>query len=586
MTCSWMHRSAQLLFLAAAALTPTTKAVLYGDEIYQDIEGGKFWAFYSGGIAVIDPQSCLIETTITQDHNGEPLPGAFNDGVYMQSKNDEEGYILIGSRVDETNNLGDVVSHMYAVSTNDRKVITKAQVGPRVVHSYGVYPQNEFWMHSDGNGLFYVIDLDDLNKAAHDDIEAKVENPAHGKLLWDESAKLGNRGFATSTGETYLFEIDLTTKKQTMAYDFSAFNVESCRGLHAIAYSELNEHVYAECSGGGAALEFDVSGGSIEFVQQFKGANGAMYETPDGRFVVASSKGTNALYVFVPQGTGSKSSVEYEIRMEGHPSTVSFYTNDSDETIVCSPLTENLNQNQRREDGSIACGYYEGCTGAVSVRDVDNGICLHDADDELKLLRITEEDAVEATLLQSVCARCQNAINFVTNEDETSCVCTPQCGSCDPNPSYSDDESGYMCVNLSAYVKAETTGGAPIEATLIPNTGGMYQGTPYGGSAECSFGRTYRTHKRGTKYDAAVSNVPNHSIVIIDMDKMQKKCTVDLPDKPSKVVYAPDGPVRRDALTAYKETSDAAAMNRSVESSLAMVILGTMLCVFGANFVV
>jgi hypothetical protein len=220
-------------------------------------------------------------------------------------------------------------------------------------------------MHSDGNGLFYVFDIDDLSVTTHDDIEAKVETPSHGKLLWDESPKLGNRGFGTSTGEQYLFEFDLASKEQTAAYDFSAFDIEGCRGLHAIAYSDLNEHVYAECSGGGGALEFDVSGGSIQFVQQFPDANGALYETPDGRFVVASSKGMDALFLFVPQGTGNKSSVEYTINMSGHPSTVSFYTNRDDDVIACSPMTENLNQNQRREDGSIACGYYEGCTGAV-----------------------------------------------------------------------------------------------------------------------------------------------------------------------------------------------------------------------------
>lgn len=123
-----MHKSAQLLVLAAAAISPTS-AVLYGDEIYKDVAGGKFWAFYTEGIAVIDPESCSIETTITMDHNGDALPNAFNDGVYMQNKDDSEGYILIGSRVDETNALGDTVSHMYAVSTNDRKVVSKAEVG-------------------------------------------------------------------------------------------------------------------------------------------------------------------------------------------------------------------------------------------------------------------------------------------------------------------------------------------------------------------------------------------------------------------------------------------------------------------------
>ncbi len=76
-------------------------------------------------------------------------------------------------------------------------------------------------MHSDGNGLFYVFDIDDLTTTTHDNIEAKVERPSHGKLLWSESPKLGNRGFGTATGETFLFEFDMVTKEQVTAYDYS-----------------------------------------------------------------------------------------------------------------------------------------------------------------------------------------------------------------------------------------------------------------------------------------------------------------------------------------------------------------------------
>ena len=129
MTCSWMKRSAQFLVAAAATVSSPANAVLYGDEIYQDVEGGKFWALYSQGVAVIDPESCSIETTITQDMNGDALPMSFNDAVYMQSKDNKEGYVLVGSRVDETNAFGDTVSHMYAFSTTQRKAISKAEVG-------------------------------------------------------------------------------------------------------------------------------------------------------------------------------------------------------------------------------------------------------------------------------------------------------------------------------------------------------------------------------------------------------------------------------------------------------------------------
>jgi len=407
-------------------------------------------------------------------------------------------------------------------------------------------------MHSDGNGLFYVIHLDDLNKSSHDDIEAKVDIPAHGKLQWDESPKLGDRGFATSTGEKFLFEIDLKKKIQTEAFNFTSYSGDSCRGLHAIAYSELNEHVYAECSGSGGAIEFDVSNDDIKFVHQFDKADGALYETPDGQYVVASSKEDEALYVFVPQGTGDTSSVEYTIPMAGRPSGVSFYTNDSDETIVCSPLTENLNQNQRRQDDdggtTIACGYYEGCTGAETPSDVEVGVCLHN--EENQLMRVTKSQNLDDS--SDACARCSDSSNYQvedtdTGSGESTCICTPECGSCDPNPNLSDEESGYMCINLSAYIAAaEGTSGSrsnDVTATLIPNTGGMKQGKPYGGSAECSFGRTYRKHKRGTKYDASVSNIPTDSIVIIDMEKMEKKCTVELPGTPGRILYAPNEPV-------------------------------------------
>ena len=165
-------------------------------------------------------------------------------------------------------------------------------------------------------------------------------------------------------------------------------------------------------------------------------------------------------------------------------------------------------------------------------------------------MRVTKSQNLDDS--SDACARCSDSSNYQvedtdTGSGESTCICTPECGSCDPNPNLSDEESGYMCINLSAYIAAaEGTSGSrsnDVTATLIPNTGGMKQGKPYGGSAECSFGRTYRKHKRGTKYDASVSNIPTDSIVIIDMEKMEKKCTVELPGTPGRILYAPNEPV-------------------------------------------
>lgn len=121
--------AASAAVMTGVITTTHVSAVLYGDEQYGDVSGGKFWAFYSGGIAVIDPSTCTIEETIVSDHDGNPLPTSWNDGVYMQTSDDDEGYIMIGSRVDETNALGDVVSHAFAVSTTLRKVVSKVEVG-------------------------------------------------------------------------------------------------------------------------------------------------------------------------------------------------------------------------------------------------------------------------------------------------------------------------------------------------------------------------------------------------------------------------------------------------------------------------
>ncbi|CAB9524490.1 Inherit from COG: 40-residue yvtn family beta-propeller repeat protein [Seminavis robusta] len=556
-------------FCMLGLLASKTQAVLYGDEQFGDLPG-RFWAFYSEGIAVIDPESCSIETTITKDHEGKALPTSWNDVVYMQYDNEGtlEGYVMAGSRVDYSNELGEPVSDAYAISSTDRKVVDTVQVGPRGVHTYAVWTQDEFWSHSDGDGHFYVVRLSDLSKHTHK-VSAKSEVPAHGKLLWDEDpATLGNRGFATSTGEQFLFELDIATKQQLTKYDYSSDLIpgSGCRGLHAIAYSAINQHLYTECSGGGGVLEFDVSNGAIAFVHQHNNATGALYETPDGSFVVASNKGGDMLHVFSPSGSGSKSSIETEIQVPGHPSTVSFLSNGNagaGDYIACSPLTENLNQ-KHRKDGELVCDYYVGCTGATTAEDVEHGICLHD-DGGMLLKKVTEALTADDS---PACSRCADSANF---DDDGACVCTPSCGSCDPAPTYDDSSSGYMCVDLGAAIAGTVT-----EATLIPNTGGMKQGKPYGGSADCSFGRTYRTHKRGGIYDASVASAPENSIHIINMQTQSKQCEVALPGQPSKVTYAPLQPTKLDAQEGSSMKASSAKRAHLFFMSWMMVTVGSM----------
>ena len=394
--------------------------------------------------------------------------------------------------------------------------------------------RNEYWSHSDGDGHFYVIDLKDID-SVESKVKAHSELPFHGKLLWDEDGTLGNRGFSTATGEQHLFEVDIAEAELVTSYDYSDDVIAgTCTGLHAIAYSAVNQHVYAECSGGGGTLEFDVSDGDIKFVHQHNDQSGSLYEVPDGSYVVASNKGQNKLHVFKPNGNGAESSLAFDISVPGNPSTPAFYPTDSidggADFIACMPLTSNPNKAQIDPvTGDVACSYY-GCTNTTATADVSNGVCLHSPaidGDAAKLARFTNvtDDAT--------CSRCANIANF--DGADGSCTCTPTCGSCDEDFETDLSKTGVACVDLGAVVDGTVT-----QATLIPNAGAVNQGSPYASSKECTYGRTYRSHKRGQKYDASVSNFPKNSIVIVDMSTQQLKCQVDVDGSPSRIVWVPD----------------------------------------------
>ena len=138
------------------SLIAKASAVLHGDEGYADLDG-KFYAFYSGGVAIIDPETCEIDKTITQDAAGQPLPTGWYDGIYMQlypEDNDSgrrlheghdhgddnlKGYVLINSRDDRENDVGDPVADVYIFNTAEATVESIVEVGHRAVHSYGIH---------------------------------------------------------------------------------------------------------------------------------------------------------------------------------------------------------------------------------------------------------------------------------------------------------------------------------------------------------------------------------------------------------------------------------------------------------------
>lgn len=188
-----------------------------------------------------------------------------------------------------------------------------------------------------------------------------------------------------------------------------------------------------------------------------------------------------------------------------------------------------------------------------SATDVSNGICLHE-DNSTQLMRVTE-----VVTDMAACERCADESNFNNSE----CICTPDCGFCDVVDDVDLNKTGVACVDLGDVVDGKNP-----EVTLIPNAGAVSQGAPYEDSPECTFGRTYRSHKRGRMYDASVSNFPTDSIVIVNMITQEVHCQVELPGAPSRVVYAPKKPQAVDGVGATGTTS---AATKNYCAAIAMI---------------
>jgi len=533
------------LLNAFSLMLGSASAVLYGDEQFGDQKGGNFWVFNSNGVSIVDPDKCKVVKTITSDSDGNLLPGRWYDGIFMRHNSGEENkdYVAINSAVTVSDSHGEDTGsgEVLFFDAEKEEVVSRVVVGPRPVHSYGVYTQNQYWAHADGDGFFYVIHLDDIEQHSGNPVKAKIDEANHGKLLWDESDELQGVGYATSTGEPHLFIIDLEKEEQIGTVDFSS--EEGCRGGHAIGYASANQHVYLECTGPGGTLEFDVSSPREPvLIKHHEDITGSIYESPDGSHVAISDKGGNKLHLLEPQGTGIISSVAYTVEIEGHPSSPVWYPksdiSDLKGTLdynICLPLTINTNKNHYSDDGKLVCDYY-GCGPAQNTQDVGSGLCLHDASGRsLLTAKVADIADVQANLSPygTACQRCATANNY-DNVDGL-CTCTPECGSCASNEAkdHSADLSGVTCFDASAVVAGEEYSTTFIEA------GSVKQGSPYSYSAECGFGRSYRSHKRGGIYDAVPADYPNPSLQLIDMSDFSRKCAVDLPGTPGRIIYVP-----------------------------------------------
>uniref|UniRef100_A0A7S0FLZ2 Uncharacterized protein n=1 Tax=Minutocellus polymorphus TaxID=265543 RepID=A0A7S0FLZ2_9STRA len=487
------------------------------------------------------------------------LPASWSDGVYMESQFSDKKYVAINSRVPVTDSHGEEApaGEVLFFDVDEEKVASRVLVGPRPVHSYGVYTHNEYWTHSDGDGYFYIIDLKSIDRHNSKPIQVHQDTPSHGKLMWDEDGALQGTGYATSTGEPFLFIFDMDTHEEIGKFDFS----EWCNASHSIGFSSVNKHLYIECSRGAPTLlELDVSTPrNPQYVEAHAGITGSIYETPDASAIAVTDKGGSKFHLIEPGATGEAASSIYTVDVYGHPSTPVFFPNGRTDGKTnfntCLSLTINTNQRHYHKN-KLMCSYY-GCSQAATQNDVDAGMCLYalDANGEqtnsLLSVGLTDiSDIAQGTHPNSkVCQRCASELNY--NDEDGKCVCTPNCGSCasDTPEDHNADLSGAVCMDMSTMTPSRVSNRAlrslkDITPSSHPDStfvaaGSVKQGSPYSYSAQCGFGRTYRSHKKGGKYTALPSNFPTNSVSIINVEDFSLKCTVELDGTPGRVIYVP-----------------------------------------------
>mmetsp|Transcript_33814 Transcript_33814/g.47172 ORF Transcript_33814/g.47172 Transcript_33814/m.47172 type:complete len:263 (+) Transcript_33814:57-845(+) len=227
-------------------------AVKYGDEAFQSAREGTFYAFCNGNSTVgIQPSIDVIDPVNGTVLKSIPAPSAtvWADPVYMETcDGSNRRFVLANDRG------GNVV----IINADSQEINSVVPMSAAPVHGYGVPMTEEFWSHSDGDGVFDVLDLERVDQLKHQDIIAHVAIPGHGKLLWDED--FYPRAFVTNVREPFVFEIDLITHQMVQRWNFTEYGTSHpfyCPGTHGISYSRINRHIYATCSSVGL-IEIDI----------------------------------------------------------------------------------------------------------------------------------------------------------------------------------------------------------------------------------------------------------------------------------------------------------------------------------------
>lgn len=254
------------------------------------------YALVPDRIAVIEPEGAEAVAEISGDFSdvdwGDPLPSPDNRRLFINDG---------------------TAAQVVVVDTEAQEVETRLDVGPGPTHMY--HPrETEIWTHADGDGTFYLVDVEDLQVV--DAVTAAQGDSGHGKLASHEG--LGDTGYATNTEDPGIHVVDLDGREVT---DFIETHDDG--GTHAIRYNPVSGHVYVEGSSDARTAVVDTEDGTV--VDHYD-ITGHIYNTPDDAYVTWVNEEAGVHVLDAEQGE-----FVAEIPVEGAPDKIYFH--DDGDTI-------------------------------------------------------------------------------------------------------------------------------------------------------------------------------------------------------------------------------------------------------------
>ncbi|CAK0787274.1 hypothetical protein CVIRNUC_010492 [Coccomyxa viridis] len=538
-----MMVSSLLDVLAVACLVcmTTVAAVRNGDEVFETTQPhGAFYVFADKAIHIVDPQTLQVEKTLTSDQNGNSLTNAqnksrtWNDVAFVEDAKNEKFYVFANEGDIYTDAAGSEYSYVTVIDTAAAVVVGRVRVGPLPVHGYNIPQLGQFWAHSDIDGTFYIIPVDNINGSAATVADYKT-NTGHGKLLLDDS--LYPEAYATNVNEQVIEQINLPKQARTNSFNYSSFlpNASICTGTHSVGYSNISQHAFFECADNMGVFEWNTV--SNTFVRFFPNITGYVSVAPGDDEVLVVGYDSN-VNVLKPQGNGVPAVPAYTFLVSGDPDLNPVYWSPSNSSTA-EPVTDYtvylaLTQNTNIFNLQAAANL------GLDVTDDS----YTSAPGDCQYANSTATSSGGRKLLDMDMGSGASPMGLQLAKGPTGQAATPQCGACAPgvadaNPAdYNASMSGLAYINLGT-LQGNATAGSDAQTTLIP-AGAVAQTVNGDSDANaCSYGETSRSAIRGGPWIATVADFPQSSLYVVTGANQTVHGYVPTAPHPTKIAWVP-----------------------------------------------